>query len=268
MIRFARIMHDILSLNDNRRLTLLKRVSQLLLPDYRLSWSQLDWWNDPQFNAYLDYFGEREGFNTHRKWMLWQLLRLVGHVSGDTAECGTFEGASSWLICAADPAHKRKHHLFDSFEGLSEPESVDGSHWKAGDMAAGEDVVQLALKPFADQLVFHKGWIPARFCDVESRAFSFVHVDLDLRQPTLDSVEFFYPRLSPGGILLCDDYGFRTCPGATNAIDEFLSDKPEKMISLDAGGGFFIKGTEAAVPMSPIPTISAGPASSRKAAVA
>jgi hypothetical protein len=45
-----------------------------------------------------------------------------------------------------------------------------------------------------------------------------------------------------GGIFVCDDYGFLTCPGATKAMDEFLLTKREKMISLPGGGGFFIKG--------------------------
>ncbi len=47
-----------------------------------------------------------------------------------------------------------------------------------------------------------------------------------------------------GGIIMCDDYGFATCPGATKSIDDFLKDKPEKMISLSVGGGFMIKGTK------------------------
>ena len=49
-------------------------------------------------------------------------------------------------------------------------------------------------------------------------------------------------RLVDGGIFLCDDYGFDSCPRATRAVDEFLRDKPEKAISLSDGGGFFIKG--------------------------
>ena len=66
--------------------------------------------------------------------------------------------------------------------------------------------------------------------------------NVDLEQPTSDSIEFFYFRLEPGGILLCDDYGHATCPGATAAADSFLATRPEKMISLGTGGGFLIKG--------------------------
>jgi hypothetical protein len=73
-------------------------------------------------------------------------------------------------------------------------------------------------------------------------------VDVDLYEPTRDSIRFFYDRLNPGGILVCDDYLFMTCPGATEAIDEFLADKPEKMLGLPGGGGFFIKGCATALP--------------------
>ena len=71
--------------------------------------------------------------------------------------------------------------------------------------------------------------------------FSFVHIDVDLYDPTKDSISFFYDRLNADGIIVCDDYGFTTCPGATRACNEFLENKPEKMIALSGGGGFLIK---------------------------
>ena len=77
-----------------------------------------------------------------------------------------------------------------------------------------------------------------RMLDQASHA---VHVDVDLYQPTRDSIDFFYPRLNPGGLFVCDDYGFTTCPGATKAIDDFMADKPETIVSMDAGGCFFVK---------------------------
>jgi hypothetical protein len=229
------------------RLNALRAISRALIPDYRVAWFQLDWLKDPWFNDFLDRFGERASFDTHRRWTVWQLLRLVHDVEGETAECGVYLGASSYLICAGSGG--RTHHLFDSFEGLSAPaEHDDRKVWVAGDLSAGEAVVQENLAAYVAQCVFHKGWIPHRFADVADRAFAFVHVDVDLYQPTADSIAFFYPRLNGGGILLCDDYGFSTCPGATKAVDEFLADKPEKMIKLDSGGGFIIKGVASPIP--------------------
>jgi len=240
LVRFVR---NVASRDKDRRLSALKIAADWLLGDYRLPWHQMDWWHDVEFNAYLDRFGERAGFNTQRKWTLWQLLRLVTNVPGDTAECGVFEGASSWLICAARHGQEAngQHHLFDSFEGLSAPGSEDGSYWQSGALARDEALVAHKLAQFRNVLKFHKGWIPERFPEVADRLFAFVHVDVDLYRPTLDSARFFYDRLSPGGIFLCDDYGFTSCPGATKAMDEFLADKQEKMIALDCGGGFFIK---------------------------
>lgn len=254
-MKLLRFLRNLLSPNRDRRYYAAKLFGEMVTGAFRMSWHQMDWWHDPDFNAYLERFDELDGMNTHRRWMLWQLIRLTGQVPGDTAECGVFKGTSSWLICAftaRSEAEPKLHHLFDSFEGLSEPAKIDGNHWRKGDLSASEAEVADQLAPFADILRFHKGWIPDRFADVANRRFSFVHVDVDLYLPTRDSIAFFYERMNPGAILICDDYGCTTCPGATRAVDEFLESRPEKMIALDAGGGFFIKGIPVQPRMSPL----------------
>lgn len=245
MIKFLRFLRNAFSPNIDRRYYAAKLFGDFLTGNFRVGWRHCDWWEDEAFSAYLSRFGELDLFNTQRRWMLWQLLRMTGSVPGDTAECGVYRGASSWLMAAfarQSAAQPKAHHLFDSFEGLSAPVTADGSHWRRGALAVGVDEVLENLAPFRDLLHVHKGWIPDRFPDVAERFFSFVHLDVDLYEPTRDSLAFFYDRLSPGGVLLCDDYGCTTCPGATKAADEFLADRPEKMVSLDSGGGFFIKG--------------------------
>jgi hypothetical protein len=231
--------------DPNLAFNLLTKVGQRVLPEYRFTFPEMAWWDDRDFNAFLDKFDELHGFNTHRKYALSQLIRISENIAGDTAECGVYKGASSFLILRSNQKSSinKTHHIFDSFEGLSAPSELDGAYWSEGNLSAGESVVIDMLKPFqvGDDYVLYKGWIPSRFLEIEHIGFSFVHVDVDLHQPTLDSLEFFYPRINSGGVFLCDDYGFTTCPGATKAIDEFLKDKPEKMISLPNGGGFFIK---------------------------
>jgi O-methyltransferase len=71
---------------------------------------------------------------------------------------------------------------------------------------------------------------------------------VDLTEPTRESLAFFYPRMESGGIIVCDDYGQSTSPGATQAVDRFLADKPEKMLMLPEGGGFLIVKTATASP--------------------
>jgi O-methyltransferase len=244
MSKLQTVLQMILRRDPLLRFFLLQKVGRWLVPQYRFNWPQLAWWNDEWFNAYLERFDELTSNNADRHWVLAQLMRLVVEVPGDTAECGVFKGASSYLICAANrKARDRKvHHAFDSFAGLSEPSEKDGSFWERGDLACSLDVVRSNLAEFDEDAVsFHQGWIPDRFADVSDQRFSFVHIDVDLYEPTRDSLAFFYPRMQARGIILCDDYGFTTCLGATAAFDEYLLDKPEPMIMLPCGGGFLIK---------------------------
>jgi len=222
---------------------LVSKLVDKLLPSYRLTWPELKWFQDVRLVSVLSQFEESEGFNAHRRYALQQLIRLTDEVDGDTAECGVYKGCGSYIVLQSNinSARQRIHHIFDSFDGLSEPNDLDGKHWQTNDLSIIEDEVRNNLIEFSNAK-FYKGWIPKRFSEIEHKKFSFVHVDVDLYQPTLDSIIFFYDRLSVGGIFVCDDYGFLTCPGATRAIQEYLSSKPEKMIGLSGGGGFFIKG--------------------------
>ena len=131
--------------------------------------------------------------------------------------------------------------MFDSFEGLSQPDTADGSYWQAGDMAMAEGAVRHNLRDCRNYVTM-KGWIPSRFTEVAAHRFSFVHIDVDLYEPTRDSLAFFLPRMTAGGIIVVDDYGFATCPGATQAVDNMLRHAPEKMLAMPDGGGFLIKG--------------------------
>ena len=225
-------------------------AGRFLCPEYHFKWPQLAW---PYSKAITDlckvYPQEWTGFNLDRRHNLLQMLRLIQDVPGDTAECGVFEGVSSFLIHRYAPPHDapRIHHMFDSFQGLSAPgDDDDGQHFTKYALACAEGQVRenlaRALQGDLSHVRFYKGWIPSRFAEVSDTVFALVHIDVDLYAPTRDSIAFFYPRISPGGIIICDDYGFTTCPGATKAIDAYLADKPEKMLLFASGGGFLIKG--------------------------
>lgn len=200
-------------------------------------------WRDDK--AFEKYYDEQVGDAYHsidRKYTVNQLLQLIKNVDGDTVECGAYKGATSYLICSfIQQYHQpRVHHIFDSFEGLNKPGKEDGDYWTAGNLAAGEEMCRKQLSQF-DFVKYYKGWIPERFPEVEKVRFSFVHIDVDLYQPTLDAVEFFYERLNKGGIMICDDYGFITCPGTKKAMDDFFVDKTEPVIMLTTGQAFIIK---------------------------
>ena len=76
---------------------------------------------------------------------------------------------------------------------------------------------------------------------MHGRKFALIHIDLDLYEPTRNALEFGWEKLSDGGSLICDDYGFITCPGATRAVDEFLINHANVQISVLAVGGIVVK---------------------------
>lgn len=152
------------------------------------------------------------------------------------AECGCFRGLSSHLMLnrlkRAEPAFDgRGYHVFDSFEGLSEPgaeDAVPGDDADAeglrmmcrkGRFAALLETVRKALADFPG-VEYHPGWIPRSFAGLAERDYRFVHLDLDLYDPTLAALEYFYPRLARGGLVVCDDYNW---PGERKAIVGFCA---------------------------------------------
>lgn len=224
---------------DATRFLIADRFLALWYPKLTYSEYGRVWMDDRKF---LDYYRKFDNLNFHsadRKYFLNSLLNLIDGLPGDSAECGAFHGASSWLICEHLKNTAKIHHIFDSFEGLSDPSETDGRHWQPGDLQVDEAAVRNNLSSY--RVETYKGWIPSRFEEISDQRFCFVHIDVDLYQPTLDSLNFFYPRMVSGGILICDDYGFSTCPGAKQAFDTYMQDKEEKIIHVPTAQGFIIK---------------------------
>lgn len=176
------------------------------------------------------------------------------HATLDFAECGCWKGHSTWVIASimSDSHSTGKLHVFDSFEGgLSDKveEDLDPDQVLSDDdiekekltFASAESEVADNLSEF-DFVRFYKGWIPERFSEVEERKFAFVHLDVDLYEPTRDGLEFFFPRLAEGGAIVIDDYNFAQFPGARKAVDQFLEQNPSVFFyAVPTGGAFLIK---------------------------
>ena len=224
-----------------------KRIAQRF--DYEVYKPHLIWLQDGDYVKAKLEAATREivGIPNDRCYVLLDLARTTRGIKGDIAECGVRHGKSSlFILSGIGKGSGRKFHVFDSFEGLSEPGASDRDEagdtvWVHGELAVQEQTVLNNLRGFDMPIELHKGWIPDRFKDVKNRKFAFVHVDVDLYEPTRDSFAFFYPRMSRGGIMICDDYGSAYCPGAKKAVDEFFATKPERVISLPTGQSLVVK---------------------------
>jgi hypothetical protein len=154
-------------------------------------------------------------------------VRATDKTNGHLAEVGVFQGASAKLICEAKG--DRILHLFDTFEGLPSPGPADSSGFYQGRFECALEDVQMYLEKYQN-VAFHKGHFPKTGVAVEELSFSFVNLDVDLYDCTRDALEFFYPRMERGGIILSHDYA--TEKGVRKAVSEFFDKKPEPVMSL------------------------------------
>lgn len=172
------------------------------------------------------------------KWALGQTKRLPGEIW----ELGVYRGGSALFFKRMTSNEPKRPiiRLFDSFEGLPLPtENVD--RHAAGDFADTSLEEVRALLGDDTFIDYRKGWIPHTFGGLETSSIRAAHIDLDLYQPILDAIQFVYPRLIAGGVVVFDDYGFDSCPGARRAIDEYFRDTLEVPLALPTGQAVVVK---------------------------
>jgi hypothetical protein len=166
------------------------------------------------------------------RYNLWALARSVAGRPGALAEAGVYRGGSAKILCAAKG--DAPLHLFDTFAGMPAVNPAMDGAFRAGDFADSTLAhVQKFLAAYPN-VHFHAGIFPASAAALTDPelVFKFVHLDLDLHASTRDALEWFYPRIARGGLLVSHDYGDVTVPGVKRAFDEFFRDKPEPVVPL------------------------------------
>lgn len=173
-------------------------------------------------------------------YQIYMAVKNTQKVRGDIAEVGVYQGGSATIICEAKG--EKKLHLFDTFAGLPEITKKDNpQQFAAGQFLAGLSQVKQGLKKY-EGVHFYPGLFPTTAAPIKNKKFSFVNLDVDLYKSTRDCLEFFYPRLSKGGILISHDYGGGiTARGVRQAVDGFFKDKPEPVIELSGSQCLIVK---------------------------
>ncbi len=168
-----------------------------------------------------------------RLYNLWFQVRRIrkDDIPGDFAELGVYQGESAYLIHKLAP--ERTFHLFDTFSGFSKPDlsmetgeaaTYDWHHFADTDPSLVKE--KLGNSP---NLIFHVGHFPETAKDLETAVFALVHIDADLYLPVKEGLEFFYPRLAPGGVLMVHDYTHKW-EGLSKAVDDFVATIPENLV--------------------------------------
>lgn len=190
------------------------------------------WEEENLFNDKMKQVGGFTLVDKTRCFMLYQFARQASNLQGDVAEVGVYRGGTARLL--AKTFDTKNLHLFDTFAGMPPTDANLDAH-KEGDF--GDSPLQKVKAYLIDckNIHFHQGIFPATAKPVENLTFCLVHVDADIYKSVRDCCIFFYPRMEKGGLMVFDDYGFLSCPGAKKAVDEFFLDKPEKPCYLPTG---------------------------------
>lgn len=170
-------------------------------------------------------------------------------VPGDIAELGVFrgQGLMTWAnflesYCISD--RTKIVYGFDNWKGFTNISDKDGA--ESGDLQKYEggfspsqyyEELKAAIEifdsdrfvPWKDRIKLIEGniqeTIPKFIEDNPGVRFSLVHFDCDMYEPTKVGLEYFWDRLSRGGVFLFDEYAIKDWPGETKAVDEFFADK-------------------------------------------
>ncbi|MEM7262218.1 MAG: TylF/MycF/NovP-related O-methyltransferase [Planctomycetota bacterium] len=142
-------------------------------------------------------------------------------------EVGVFRGGGLGFLASVLEARSvvSQVHGFDTFEGhdpkdLPE-EGVEGKHQLGlfQETSLESTREHVAHWPFVQ---VHQGRFEERCEVLGDGAIHFAHLDVDIYAPTVHGLSFLHERMPVGGVIVVDDYGFTTCPGARRAVDEFL----------------------------------------------
>ncbi|HVP97638.1 TylF/MycF/NovP-related O-methyltransferase [Methanoregula sp.] len=170
-------------------------------------------------------------------YQIYMATRITRKIPGDIAEVGVYKGGSAKIICSMKG--DRILHLFDTFAGLPRVDDVDAV-WPfyEGKFAASYDEVKAYLAS-EKNVHLYKGLFPDTSGPVQDKTFSLVNLDVDTYESTKKCLEFFYPRMNPGGMIVSHDY--LTAPGVRKAVDEYFADKPEPVVETSASQCIVIK---------------------------
>jgi hypothetical protein len=179
-----------------------------------------------------------------RMFTLYHAVRhLVEHrIPGDLVECGVWKGGSA-MLCALALAElgdtSRSLYLYDTYGGMAEPDARDVSH--DGEAATRiwaesrrDGHVEWCFSPLdevrrnlastgypAERLFFVQGRVEETIPGTAPERIALLRLDTDWYESTRHELEHLYPRVSPHGLVIVDDYGY--WQGARQATDEFLA---------------------------------------------
>jgi O-methyltransferase len=169
--------------------------------------------------------------------LCWAAQSSLG-VPGDLVECGTYQGYSMAVVLrylAGLPGrHLYLYDLFDPTGGAGEGKRL-GAH--SADLF---DRVRARFQPF-DNVTVTRGKVPAILEEIAPKRIAFLHVDMNNADAERGALDVLFDRVSEGGIIVFDDYGWTGYRDQKDAADTFMQQYALSVLELPTGQGLVVK---------------------------
>lgn len=221
---------------------------------------------DPEFRPIMDVARQYSMTSVERMYAVYKSIEYLekAKIPGAIVECGVWRGGSIMVALATLKALGRTDrdiYLFDTFEGLPEPDAevdvdmfgnraIDGwipqsrgkkmSNWAYASLEDVRANVELIGYPM-ERVHFVKGMVEDTIPGTNPSSIALLRLDTDFYSSTVQEMKYLYPNVEKGGVLIIDDYGHFL--GVRRAVDEHFAETGEAVLlqRIDYSGRLSIK---------------------------
>lgn len=203
------------------------------------------WESDQDFRQVYQQVRKNTLVDVWRLYELWAIVGELADVPGAILEVGVWRGGSGALMAARAAALgiEDQVYLCDTWEGVVKTGALD-TYYRDGkhdDTSLGI-VERLLADMRLDRVECLQGIFPDDTGDkVADQTFRLCHIDVDVYRSAKDVLDWVWPRLSPQGMVVFDDYGFPACPGITQFVDEQRMQADRLVLHNINGHGLLVK---------------------------
>lgn len=157
-------------------------------------------------------------------------------------ECGVASGMTAYFALSELKDKSCTFHLYDSWSVMKSEYLFDTEKEHVGDYENQSlKNTKKNLELYSDKIKYYVGYIPETLDDFAPNEIVYLHIDVNSAKTTKEILEFFYPRLVGGGVILFDDYAWIPYHETRKITDKFLHDKDGIMLILPTGQSIFFK---------------------------
>jgi O-methyltransferase len=194
------------------------------------------WLGDAEFIDTFNRILQHTLVDQYRCFELWSLGKQMVGVEGDLLEVGVWRGGTGVVLARSTAGSGKKVYLADTFSGVVKAGEKDTRYIGGEHADTSVPLVEAFLQEFGlNDAILLQGIFPEDTAHRIPGKLAMVHCDVDVYESARDVVEWALPRLSSGGVIVFDDYGFSGCEGVTRLANEYQG-RPDLLFLYNLNG--------------------------------